>query len=259
MMRAPGDDSNRPSEGGPGGPTTPGVADGSGTLGRPRSRGSRPPVETPVAVPVDASIPASIEAPVAVAIDASIEAPVAVAVDASIEAPVAVPVDASIEPSIAASIAAPARRWYFDDFHPGQEIDLGERTVTEAEILAFARAFDPQPFHIDAGAAAASPFGGLIASGWHTCSMMMRMVVDGLLAESAGMGSPGLDGVRWLQPVRAGDTLRVRYVTRRVKVSTSKPDRGLVWSTWIATNQHGVEVCTVDGMGLYRRRPAGAA
>ena len=266
-MRAPGDDSSRPSEGGPGGPTTPGVADGSGTLGRPRSQGSRPPVETPVAVPVDASIPASIEAPVAVAVDASIEAPVAVAVDASIEAPVAVPVDASIEPSIAASIAAPAeppvaapaRRWYFDDFQPGQEIDLGERTVTEAEILAFARAFDPQPFHIDAGAAAASPFGGLIASGWHTCSMMMRMVVDGLLAESAGMGSPGLDGVRWLQPVRAGDTLRVRYVTRRVKVSTSKPDRGVVWSTWIATNQHGVEVCTVDGMGLYRRRPAGAA
>ena len=151
---------------------------------------------------------------------------------------------------------APAgKRWYFEDFHPGQEIDLGERTVTEAEILAFARAFDPQSFHVDAGAAQQSPYGGLIASGWHTCSMMMRMVVDGLLNAADGMGSPGLDGVRWLQPVRAGDTLRVRYLTRQVKASNSKPDRGVVWSTWTATNQHGDQVCTVDGIGLYGRRP----
>lgn len=148
-------------------------------------------------------------------------------------------------------------RWYFDDFYPGQEIDLGERRVTEAEILAFAQQFDPQPFHIDAGAAAESHYGGLIASGWHTCSMMMRMVVDGLLAASSGMGSPGLDGVRWLAPVRGGDTLRVRYLTRKVKTSNSKPDRGVVWSTWIATNQHGVDVCTVDGMSMFGRRPPG--
>lgn len=154
--------------------------------------------------------------------------------------------------------AGPAAGYrYFDDFYPGQEIDLGERTVTEAEILAFARDFDPQSFHIDADAAADSPYGGLIANGWHTCSMMMRMVVDGLLAVSAGMGSPGLDGVRWLAPVRGGDTLRVRYLTRKVKASTSKPDRGVVWSTWIATNQHGIEVCTVDGMSIYGRRPRG--
>nr|WP_313170460.1 MaoC family dehydratase [Massilia oculi] len=151
---------------------------------------------------------------------------------------------------------APAgKRWYFEDFYAGQEIDLGERTVTEAEILDFARAFDPQSFHVDAGAAQHSPYGGLIASGWHTCSMMMRMVVDGLLNAADGMGSPGLDGVRWLQPVRAGDTLRVRYLTRQVKASNSKPDRGVVWSTWTATNQHGDQVCTVDGIGLYGRRP----
>ncbi|WP_208277696.1 MaoC family dehydratase [Massilia oculi] len=150
---------------------------------------------------------------------------------------------------------APAgKRWYFEDFYAGQEIDLGERTVTEAEILDFARAFDPQSFHVDAGAAQQSPYGGLIASGWHTCSMMMRMVVDGLLNAADGMGSPGLDGVRWLQPVRAGDTLRVRYLTRQVKASNSKPDRGVVWSTWTATNQHGDQVCTVDGIGLYGRR-----
>lgn len=99
------------------------------------------------------------------------------------------------------------KQWYFDDFVPGQEIDLGQRTVTEDEIIAFATQFDPQPFHIDREAAAKSIYGGVIASGWHTCAMMMRMVLDGMRCEEASMGSPGLDGVRWLQPVRAGDTL----------------------------------------------------
>lgn len=144
--------------------------------------------------------------------------------------------------------------WYFEDFHAGQEIDLGECRVSEEEILAFARQFDPQPFHVDASAAAASIYGGVIASGWHTCAMMMRLVVDGLMIDAAGMGSPGLDGVRWLRPVRPGDTLRVRYVTREVKPSASKPDRGVVWSTWIATNQHGEEVCTIEGKGIFARR-----
>ncbi|KQZ48231.1 MaoC family dehydratase [Massilia sp. Root1485] len=149
--------------------------------------------------------------------------------------------------------------WYFEDFEPGQDIDLGTRTVTEDEIVAFAREFDPQPFDLDRGAAEASIFGGVIASGWHTCSMMMRMVVDGLMNRSASMGSPGLDGVRWLAPVRAGDTLNVHYRTTRVKASTSKPDRGIVWSTWVALNQHGETVCTVEGMGMFGRRPGGEA
>jgi acyl dehydratase len=145
--------------------------------------------------------------------------------------------------------------WYFEDFEPGQDIDLGTRTVTEEEIVAFARAYDPQPFHVDHDAAALSHFGGVVASGWHTCSMMMRLVVDGLLNRSASMGSPGLDGIRWLAPVRAGDTLNVRYRTVKVKASASKPDRGVVWSTWVAINQHGETVCTVDGMGMFGRRP----
>jgi len=147
--------------------------------------------------------------------------------------------------------------WYFDDFAPGQDIDLGTRTVTEEEIVAFARAYDPQPFHVDRDAAAHSIYGGVIASGWHTCGMMMRMVVDGLLNRSASMGSPGLDGVRWLAPVRAGDTLNVRYQTVQVKASRSKPDRGVVWSKWVAINQHGQTVCTVEGMGMFGRRPGG--
>jgi acyl dehydratase len=146
--------------------------------------------------------------------------------------------------------------WYFEDFYPGQEIDLGTRSVTEDEIVDFASRFDPQPFHVDREAAAQSIYGGVIASGWHTCSMMMRMVVDGLMAKSSSMGSPGLDGVRWLAPVRAGDTLNVRYQTAQVKASNSKPDRGVVWSKWVAINQHGETVCTVEGMGMFARRPA---
>jgi acyl dehydratase len=150
---------------------------------------------------------------------------------------------------------APAAGWYFEDFHEGQEIDCGTRTVTEDEIVAFAREFDPQPFHVDPVAAGASIYGGVIASGWHTCGMMMRMVVDTLMCRASSMGSPGLDGVRWLAPVRAGDTLNVRYQTVRVKASASKPDRGVVWSKWVAVNQHGQTVCTVDGMGMFGRRP----
>jgi acyl dehydratase len=151
------------------------------------------------------------------------------------------------------------RQWYFEDFHPGQEIDLGQRLVGEDEIIAFASQFDPQPFHVDRVAAAGSIYGGVIASGWHTCSMMMRMVVDGLMASASSMGSPGLEGVRWLKPVRAGDTLKVRYLTQKVKASASRPDRGVVWSKWIATNQHGEEVCTVEGMGMFGRRPENGA
>ena len=147
------------------------------------------------------------------------------------------------------------KQWYFEDFHPGQEIDLGQRSVSEEEIIAFATQFDPQPFHVDREAAAASIYGGVIASGWHTCSMMMRMVVDGLMGCAASMGSPGLESVRWMLPVRAGDTLRVRYLTQKIKASGSRPDRGVVWSKWVATNQHGEEVCTIEGMGMFGRRP----
>jgi acyl dehydratase len=151
------------------------------------------------------------------------------------------------------------KKWYFEDFAEGQEITLGGRQVTEEEIIAFATQFDPQPFHIDHDAAAKSIFGKLAASGWHTCSMMMRMVVDGILNDSSSMGSPGLDGIRWIKPVYAGDTLTVTYVTKEVRPSNSKPDRGVVVSVWKATNQNGELVATVEGMGMFGRRPAGAA
>jgi acyl dehydratase len=149
--------------------------------------------------------------------------------------------------------------WYFEDFFEGQEIPMGSKTVTEEEIISFARQFDPQPFHIDHDAAEASHFGGVIASGWHTCSMMMRLVVDGLMSTSSSMGSPGLEKVRWIKPVRPGDTLTVVYLTQQVKASDSRPDRGVVWSKWQATNQHGDIVATIEGMGMFGRRPKAAA
>ena len=145
--------------------------------------------------------------------------------------------------------------WFFEDFHVGQEIALGSKLVTEQEIIDFATQFDPQPFHVDREAAAGSIYGGVIASGWHTCSMMMRIVVDNFMAASSSMGSPGLDKVRWMLPVRGGDTLTVSYLTTAVKGSASKADRGVVWSTWRAVNQHGEEVCIIEGMGMFKRRP----
>ena len=151
------------------------------------------------------------------------------------------------------------KKWYFEDFVEGQEIALGSRLVTEEEIIAFATQFDPQPFHVDHEAAAHSIFGKLAASGWHTCSMMMRLVVDGILNDSSSLGSPGLDGIRWIKPVYAGDTLSVSYVTKELRPSSSKPDRGVIVSVWKATNQRGELVATVEGMGMFGRRPARAA
>ncbi|MES2126238.1 MAG: MaoC family dehydratase [Pseudomonadota bacterium] len=148
--------------------------------------------------------------------------------------------------------------YYFEDFHTGQEIPVGSVTVTEQEIIDFATQFDPQPFHIDHEAAKASHFGGIVASGWHTCGLIMRLMVDGLLKDSGGMGSPGLDGVRWLLPVRPGDTLSVVCAITNTKASNSRPDRGVIWTSWRATNQLGELVCTIDGMSMFKRRGAHA-
>ncbi|WP_420992682.1 MaoC family dehydratase [Cupriavidus sp. 30B13] len=145
---------------------------------------------------------------------------------------------------------------YFEDFTVGSKRDLGSHLVTEEEILAFARQYDPQPFHIDKEAAQNSIYKGLISSGWMTCSVMMRLLVDNMTSKSASMGSPGVDEIRWLKPVYAGDTLSVSLVVLDARASTSKPDRGVVHTQWEATNQRGELVCTVKGMGMYGRRPA---
>ncbi|HZW14279.1 MAG TPA: MaoC family dehydratase [Noviherbaspirillum sp.] len=145
--------------------------------------------------------------------------------------------------------------WYFEDFEVGKTIEVGSRTVTEEEIIDFAKQFDPQPFHVDKAAAAQSMYGGIIASGWHTCGLIMRLMVDRFLNGAASLGSPGVDEIRWIKPVRGGDTLTVTTTALETRPSTSKPDRGVVVTLWQAKNQHGELVATIKGMGMFQRRP----
>jgi acyl dehydratase len=146
-------------------------------------------------------------------------------------------------------------KWYYEDFEVGKVLEFGSRTVTEEEIIEFAKQFDPQFFHVDQSAAKQSIYGGIIASGWHTCGLIMRMIVDGYLGEAASMGSPGVDEIRWIKPVRGGDTLKATAEVLDARPSTSKPDRGVVTTMWRATNQHGELVATIKGMAMFLRRP----
>ena len=143
---------------------------------------------------------------------------------------------------------------YLEDFKLGEIQPLGQRVVDKQEVIDFATRFDPQPFHTDEAAAKDSIFGGLIASGWHTCSMVMRMMCDTYLTEAASLGSPGIDNVRWLKPVRPGDTIRAQRITLEVKPSSSKPDRGIVKSRWEVFNQKDELVMTMEGLGMFKRR-----
>ncbi len=134
--------------------------------------------------------------------------------------------------------------------------EFGSRTVTREEIVAVAPQFDPQPFHLDEDAARASLFGGLCASGWHTCALAMRMMCDDYLLRSASLGSPGLDAVRWTRPVFPGDTLRVRLTVLEARPMASRPGVGLVRSRWEVFNQNDDAVLTMEGWGMFGRRPA---
>jgi acyl dehydratase len=146
---------------------------------------------------------------------------------------------------------------YLDDFKPGEVIELGSRTITKEAIIAFAREFDPQPFHIDEDAAGRSIYGGLLASGWHTGSLLMRLLYEGLLKDAASLGSPGIDELRWLRPVRPGDILSARMTVVECIPSRSKPDRGIVRSVLEVRNQHGDLVMTIKALSLFGRRPPG--
>jgi len=149
-----------------------------------------------------------------------------------------------------------AEKLALEDLVPGQRRSFGPRVLTREEILAFARDWDPQPFHLDEEAAARSPFGGLIASGWQTAALCMRLVVDGLLAGSTSIGSPGLDELRWLKPVRPGDALTVELTVLEVTPSRSKPDRGSVRLSYTCTNQKGETVMTLVARVIFLRRGA---
>ena len=142
----------------------------------------------------------------------------------------------------------------FEDFEPGQVYELGSTTVTEEEIVDFARRFDPQPFHLDAEAAKDSDFGGLIASGWHTGAMWMRLYVDSLLGGGSGQGSSGIEELRWLAPVRPGDTLSGRLTVLETTPSERHPDRGTIRIRGEMVNQDGVTVMSMVSRGRFGRR-----
>ena len=146
---------------------------------------------------------------------------------------------------------------YWEDIKQGEVVGLGSHTMDKERMVAFAREFDPQPFHTDEKAAEASMWGGLIASGWLTGSTLMRLFCDGFLKDTASLGSPGIDELRWLKPVRPGDTLTARLTVTETTASRSKPDRGIVRSVMELFNQHGEVVMTTTGVNFFRRRPGG--
>jgi acyl dehydratase len=148
---------------------------------------------------------------------------------------------------------------YFEDFPAGEVVEFGDREVTAEEIIAFARQFDPQPFHLSEEAGRASVAGGLIASGWHTASMMMRIICDAMLFDAAGQGSPGMDAIDWLKPVRPGDRLRVRRTTVSARGTRSRPEIGVIEARFELMNQNREIVMTQQGSMFFRRRPGAEA
>lgn len=144
---------------------------------------------------------------------------------------------------------------YFEDFKVGHTHELGAVEVTEAEIIDFAIRYDPQPFHLDVEAAKDSPFGGLIASGWHTSALYMRLLADGLLNGSSSQGASGIEELRWLAPVRPGDVLCGRYTVQDATPSATKPNRGTIHFLSEMVNQDDIVVLSMRGRGQFGTRP----
>jgi len=152
-------------------------------------------------------------------------------------------------------VVPPAER-YFEDYRVGAIEVFGDTTGTEDDVVEFAQRYDPQDMHIDPAAAAHGPFGGLIASGWHTAAMVMRLFVEHYLSKVATLPSPGIDELRWARPVRPGDRLRVRVTVLEANRSRSKRDRGMVRSLVEVLNQNGDVVMSFKPMNLLRCRSA---
>ena len=146
---------------------------------------------------------------------------------------------------------------YLEDYVAGDIHEFGPVTITEDEIVRFGKQFDPQLFHTDPDGAKKTAYGGLIASGWHTCSLFMRLFVENYLAGQASLGSPGVDELRWLKPVRPGDKLSLRITVHKVKPSSSKPDRGVLFSFCEMLNQKDDVVATMMALNLIRYRNRG--
>jgi acyl dehydratase len=156
----------------------------------------------------------------------------------------------------ASDFAVPVTDRYFEDYVTGEVFEYGQIPVTADEIVEFARRFDPQDMHVDPAAAARGRFGGLIASGWHTAAMMMRLFADNFLSKVASLASPGLDELRWLQPVHPGDVLRIRVTVLEAAPSRSRPDRGMVRTLVEVLNQKDEVVMSLKPMNIIARRSA---
>jgi acyl dehydratase len=152
--------------------------------------------------------------------------------------------------------ATPIEQRYLEDYRPGAVYEYGYRTLTEDELLDFARRFDPQPMHVDPEFAKNGPFGGLIASGWHTAGLMMRLFTQHFLSPVSSLASPGIDELRWPRPIRSGDVLSIRVTVTEARRSRSKPQQGVVHSFVEVLNQHGEVVMTLKPVSFIRCRPA---
>lgn len=152
--------------------------------------------------------------------------------------------------------AVPRDERRFEDYLPGAADSYGPIGVDGDEIFEFATQFDPQPIHVDEAAAERGPFGGIIASGWHTAGLMMRLYVDNFISHDASLGGPGVDELRWPAPVRPSDWLTLQATVLEARPSRSKPDRGLIRTRCEVSNQDGVVVMTCSVMNLVKRREA---
>ena len=152
------------------------------------------------------------------------------------------------------NFAAPINQRYFEDYVSGSTFEYGQISISADEIIEFARRFDPQPIHTDREKAERGPFKGLIASGWHTAGVMMRLLADHFISQVASMASPGVDEIRWMIPVRPGDTLSIRVTVLETKRSRSKPDRGTVRSLVEVMNQNGEVVMSLKPLSIVRCR-----
>lgn len=143
---------------------------------------------------------------------------------------------------------------YWEDLQAGTVHELGTTSVSAEEIREFASKYDPQPFHLDEEAGKNSLFGGLCASGWHTCALVMRLTVDNMLRHSSSLGSPGLESLKWLKPVYPGDVLSLRHTILESRPLRKRPDTGIVRARWDLGNQRGEAVLQMEGYGFFRRR-----
>ena len=146
---------------------------------------------------------------------------------------------------------------FWEDFVPDVRELMGEVTVDLEEVVTFAKRYDPQPFHVDVQEAEKSIYGGIIASGWHTCSMVMRLMCDSYLVNSSSLGSPGIEEVKWLSPVYPGNVLSAFRTVVETRASASKPDRGIMKTFWEVENEKGQLVMSMIGINFFLRREAG--